>query len=125
MELDANETARGKPVERAELMGSSVRPSPRTGMSWGSAQSGVSPVGGDGRVTSMIGEPSPPLDGHQIPAPAASSPRQHDRTVSEGTIPQLSPRGHDRTVSEGSIPQVSPPYHDRTLSEGTIHELGG
>lgn len=89
-ELDAYETATpgsGRQTERHELDAGSVRPGHRTGLSWGSAGSGVSPVGGDDRIRSMMGEPSPPIYSSASPSPPLTG-RRHERHFSAG-----SPRG--------------------------------
>ncbi|KAK3074034.1 hypothetical protein LTR53_003873 [Teratosphaeriaceae sp. CCFEE 6253] len=87
LELDAHGTAIGSPgqlTQRHELDG---RPAQhRHGMSWGSADSGVSSLT-EGRIRSVMGEPSPPM----YPSGAASPPsfeRRHSRQHSVG-----SPRG--------------------------------
>lgn len=87
-ELDARDTATGfvgHYTDRHELDAGSIRPSHRTQLSWGSAGSGVSPLGED-RVRSMMGEPSPPLNSGSSSPPGFD--RFHERQRSAG-----SPRG--------------------------------
>lgn len=65
-ELDANATATGptgQQLERHELEAGSVhyRPGHRHNLSFGSSQSGISPMGAGDRISDVFGEPSPPM----------------------------------------------------------------
>lgn len=84
-ELDAS-AAVGPQVQRYEMDAGTVRPSQhRHGMSWGSAQSGVSSMS-DERIRGLAGEPSPPLGGRGSPSPPLSGgPGGHSRQHSAGS----------------------------------------
>lgn len=105
-ELDAMGTATGfvgQQTERHELDAGSVRPGHRSGLSWGSAGSGVSPVVGENRIRSSFGEPSPPMHPSGSPSPPLSG-RRHSRHHSYGMYSATSgsPPPHGRHHSAGS-----------------------
>ena len=85
-ELDANATATrptGLRLERHELEAGSVhyRPGHRHNLSFGSSQSGISPMGAGDRISDAFGEPSPPMAlSSGSPSPPLSDRRHEQRS---------------------------------------------
>lgn len=86
-ELDANSTATrptGLRLERFELEAGSVHDRPRHqhNLSFGSSQSGISPMGAGDRISDAFGEPSPPMAlSSGSPSPPLSD-RRHEQSGS-------------------------------------------
>ena len=82
-ELDANGTATrptGLRLERYELEAGSVQGRPRHqhNLSFGSSQSGISPIGAGDRVSDAFGEPSPPMRSSRGSRSPPLSDRRHE-----------------------------------------------
>jgi hypothetical protein len=88
-ELDANATATrptGLRLEKHELEAGTAhyRPGHKHNLSFGSSQSGISPMGAGDRISDAFGEPSPPMAlSSGSPSPPLSE-RRHERP---GTFP--------------------------------------